>query len=53
MVALFFGLAICRLARMSDDSEARALAEWLAMSPDEAAGRLPNDDEDAAYRATG
>ena len=53
LAALFFGLAICRLARMSDDSEARALAEWFAMTADVPDGALPDDDEGAAYRATG
>jgi hypothetical protein len=53
MAALFFGLAICRLARMSDDSQARALAEWFAMTTDATEGQLPGDDDEAAYRATG
>jgi hypothetical protein len=53
MAALFFGLAICRLARMSDESQTRALAEWFAMSVDATERHLPGEEDEAAYRATG
>jgi hypothetical protein len=59
---VFFGLTMCRLAALSDDSYPVALAEWIATSclaeheavpADGPAEQLPLDAQRGAYRATG
>lgn len=60
LAALLFGLTMCRLAALSDDSQAMAVAEWIATN------RLPGPQSDPVitppsqlpysprdYRATG
>jgi hypothetical protein len=62
LIIAFAGLAMCRLAGLSDDSHVDALAEWIAahcitedraVPADIAAERLPIDARFRAYRATG
>lgn len=60
LIAAFVGLAMCRLAGLSDDSHVHALAEWIAancITEDRVltaeAERLPIDARFRPYRATG
>lgn len=62
LAALFLGLTMCRLAALSDESQAVALAEWMASdrTQERAAVLLdwtsetpPGDPRRGAYRATG
>ncbi len=61
LAVLLFALTMFRVATVSDDSDAVALAEWIAMSrgnedravpTDTAAEQLPTDPQGTAYRAT-
>ncbi len=59
LAALLFGLTMCRLAALSDDSQAIAVAEWIATNhlpgrqdgPVVSTSELPYSTRD--YRATG
>ena len=62
LAVVFFALTMCRLAALSDDSHAVALAEWIATSypidqkavpADSTAEQLPFDPQRGDYRATG
>lgn len=62
LIIAFVGLAMCRLAALSDDSHVEALAEWIAtncivedraLPADSATRRLTTDAQFRAYRATG
>jgi hypothetical protein len=58
LAAMCFGVAVCRLAAISDESDAAALEEWLATRPpaDQFPGRADDPvplDHPGAYRATG
>jgi hypothetical protein len=62
LAALFLGLTMCRLAALSDYSQAVALAEWMASNRtqerasgllDRTSEPLPADPGRGAYRATG
>jgi hypothetical protein len=62
LAALFLGLTMCRLAALSDYSQAVALAEWMASnrtaerpfaSLDQTSEPLPADPRRGAYGATG
>jgi hypothetical protein len=61
LAVVFFGVTLCRLATRSDDSQAAALAEWVAShlpddqaaSADGLAEQLTKAAHRRAYRATG
>jgi hypothetical protein len=62
LIVVFFALTMCRLAARSDDSQAFALAERIAMSylaahkavpADRPAEQRSPDPQRAVYRATG
>lgn len=62
LAVTFFGLAVLRLAALSDDWHALALAEWIAaarvLQPQATEAeswmrQLPVDPPDEAYRAAG
>jgi hypothetical protein len=61
LAVLLFALTMCRVATISDDSDAVALAELIAMRcrdedravpADTPAEQLPTDPSSTAYRAT-
>lgn len=62
LAAVFLALTMCRLAALSDYSQAVALAEWMtinrvkeraSVSLDQTSEPLPADPRRGAYRATG
>jgi hypothetical protein len=62
LIIALIGVAMCRLAGLSDDSHVEALAEWIAtncivedraLPVDSATRRVTTDARFRAYRATG
>ena len=62
VAAALLGLSMCRLAALSDDTHAVAVAEWVAATHlaehkavlgDRACGQLALDSRGEAFRATG